>query len=75
MFDSLTDRLGEVFDRLRRHGALTEADVGAALREIRIAWGLPAERSGEAAACRCSGLGRGARPTAGCRASRLGLGG
>jgi len=37
MFDSLTDRLGEVFDRLRRHGALTEADVGAALREIRIA--------------------------------------
>jgi signal recognition particle subunit SRP54 len=37
MFDSLTDRLGEVFDRLRRHGALTEADVGTALREIRIA--------------------------------------
>ena len=36
MFDSLTDRLGEVFDRLRRHGALTEADVGTALREIRI---------------------------------------
>ncbi len=37
MFDSLTDRLGDVFDRLRRHGALTEADVGAALREIRVA--------------------------------------
>jgi len=37
MFDSLSDRLGEVFDRLRRHGALTEADVGTALREIRIA--------------------------------------
>ena len=37
MFDSLTDRLGEVFDRLRRHGALTESDVGAAMREIRIA--------------------------------------
>jgi signal recognition particle subunit SRP54 len=37
MFDSLTDRLGDVFDRLRRHGALTEDDVGAALREIRIA--------------------------------------
>src|SRR5467141_273831 len=37
MFDSLTDRLGDVFDRLRRHGALTEADVGTALREIRIA--------------------------------------
>ena len=37
MFDSLTDRLGDVFDRLRRHGALTESDVGAALREIRVA--------------------------------------
>ena len=37
MFDSLTDRLGDVFDRLRRHGALTEEDVGAALREIRVA--------------------------------------
>src|SRR5260370_19631101 len=37
MFDSLTDRLGDVFDRLRRHGALTEADVGTALREIRVA--------------------------------------
>ena len=37
MFDSLTDRLGDVFDRLRRHGALTEDDVGAAMREIRVA--------------------------------------
>jgi signal recognition particle subunit SRP54 len=37
MFDSLSDRLGDVFDRLRRHGALTEDDVGSALREIRIA--------------------------------------
>src|SRR5215467_6552149 len=37
MFDNLTDRLGDVFDRLRRHGALTENDVGAAMREIRIA--------------------------------------
>src|SRR5271163_677254 len=37
MFDNLTDRLGDVFDRLRRHGALTEDDVGAALREIRVA--------------------------------------
>ena len=37
MFDSLTDRLGDVFDRLRRHGALSEADVGAAMREIRVA--------------------------------------
>src|SRR5215467_4144179 len=37
MFDNLTDRLGDVFDRLRRHGALTENDVGAAMREIRVA--------------------------------------
>ncbi|HTV46221.1 MAG TPA: signal recognition particle protein [Stellaceae bacterium] len=37
MFDNLTDRLGDVFDRLRRHGALSEDDVGTALREIRIA--------------------------------------
>src|SRR5947207_5989286 len=37
MFDSLSNRLGDVFDRLRRHGALSEEDVGAALREIRVA--------------------------------------
>jgi signal recognition particle subunit SRP54 len=37
MFDSLSDRLNDVFDRLRRRGALTEDDVGAALREIRVA--------------------------------------
>ncbi len=37
MFDSLSNRLGDVFDRLRRHGALSENDVGAALREIRVA--------------------------------------
>jgi signal recognition particle subunit SRP54 len=37
MFESLTDRLGDVFDRLRRHGALTEDDIGAAMREIRVA--------------------------------------
>src|SRR5246127_1028166 len=37
MFDRLSDRLADVFDRLRRHGALTENDVGTALREIRIA--------------------------------------
>ena len=33
MFDSLSDRLNDVFDRLRRRGALSEDDVGAALRE------------------------------------------
>jgi signal recognition particle subunit SRP54 len=37
MFDGLTQRLGDVFDRLRRHGALSEADVTAALREVRVA--------------------------------------
>jgi signal recognition particle subunit SRP54 len=37
MFDSLSDRLGGVFDRLRGRGALTEADVRQAMREVRIA--------------------------------------
>ncbi|MSP68072.1 MAG: signal recognition particle protein [Alphaproteobacteria bacterium] len=37
MFDRLTSRLGEVFDRLRGRGALSEADVDAALREVRVA--------------------------------------
>ena len=37
MFESLSNRFNDVFDRLRRRGALTEADVDAALREIRVA--------------------------------------
>src|SRR3954449_4161497 len=37
MFDTLSDRLGSVFDRLRGRGALTEADVRAAMREVRVA--------------------------------------
>ncbi|HEX8668255.1 MAG TPA: signal recognition particle protein [Allosphingosinicella sp.] len=37
MFDSLSDRLSGVFDRLRGRGALTEADVRGAMREVRIA--------------------------------------
>ena len=37
MFDSLSDRLGGVFDKLRGRGALSEADVRAALREVRVA--------------------------------------
>src|ERR1700758_4057884 len=37
MFDSLSERLGGILDRLTRRGALTEADVDAALREVRVA--------------------------------------
>ncbi len=37
MFESLGNRLSAVFDRLARHGALSEDDVGSALREIRVA--------------------------------------
>ena len=37
MFDSLSERLGDILDRLTRRGALTEADVDVALREVRRA--------------------------------------
>jgi len=37
MFDSLSDRLGGVFDRLRGRGALREDDVREAMREVRVA--------------------------------------
>lgn len=37
MFDSLSDRLGGVFDGLRGRGALKEQDVRDAMREVRIA--------------------------------------
>lgn len=37
MFNALSERLGDVFERLKRRGALSEEDVGAALREIRVA--------------------------------------
>ncbi|MDA0701642.1 MAG: signal recognition particle protein [Proteobacteria bacterium] len=37
MFESLSSRLGEVFDKLTRRGALREEDVDAALREVRVA--------------------------------------
>ena len=37
MFDSLSDRLSGVFDRLRGRGALSEADVREAMREVRVA--------------------------------------
>ncbi|MDR2682034.1 MAG: signal recognition particle protein [Holosporaceae bacterium] len=37
MFDSFSSRISGIFEKLRRKGILTEADVDAALREIRIA--------------------------------------
>jgi signal recognition particle subunit SRP54 len=37
MFDTLSDRLTGVFDRLRGRGALNEADVREAMREVRVA--------------------------------------
>jgi signal recognition particle subunit SRP54 len=37
MFESLSQRLTDTFDRLKKRGALSEEDVGAALREIRVA--------------------------------------
>ena len=37
MFESLSERLGGVFDRLTKQGALSEADVETALREVRMA--------------------------------------
>ncbi len=37
MFDSLSDRLGGIFDKLTKRGALREADVDEALREVRVA--------------------------------------
>ncbi|NDV99133.1 signal recognition particle protein [Salipiger sp. PrR002] len=37
MFESLSERLGGVFDRLTKQGALSEDDVRTALREVRVA--------------------------------------
>ncbi|MEE2662331.1 MAG: signal recognition particle protein [Pseudomonadota bacterium] len=37
MFDGLTDRFGDIFDNLKKRGALSESDVGSAMREIRVA--------------------------------------
>lgn len=37
MFDSLTDRLGGIFDKLKKRGALSETHVNEAMREVRIA--------------------------------------
>jgi signal recognition particle subunit SRP54 len=37
VFESLSNRLGDVFDRLRRRGALSEIHITGALREVRVA--------------------------------------
>jgi signal recognition particle subunit SRP54 len=37
MFETLSDRLQDVFARLRGHGRLSEAQVDSALREVRLA--------------------------------------
>jgi signal recognition particle subunit SRP54 len=37
MFENLTERLNTVFQQLRRRGKLSEADVDAAMREVRLA--------------------------------------
>ena len=37
IFENLSDRLQGVFQDLRKHGKLSEADIDAAMREIRLA--------------------------------------
>ncbi len=37
MFENLSERLGGVFDKLTKQGALSDADVETALREVRVA--------------------------------------
>jgi signal recognition particle subunit SRP54 len=37
VFENLTDRLNTIFQNLRRHGRLSEADVDQAMREVRMA--------------------------------------
>ncbi len=37
MFDNLSTRLGGIFDKLTKRGALSEKDVQAAMREVRVA--------------------------------------
>src|SRR3990172_12992439 len=37
MFDTLTQRLTAIFDRLRGYGRLTEENIQEALREVRVA--------------------------------------
>ncbi|GAB4566045.1 MAG: signal recognition particle protein [Anaerolineales bacterium] len=37
MFETLTGRLNQIFDQLRKRGKLSEADVDAAMKEVRLA--------------------------------------
>jgi signal recognition particle subunit SRP54 len=37
MFESLSGRLGDVFEKLRRRGALSDSDIDSAMRDIRVA--------------------------------------
>ena len=37
MFETLSDKLNNIFQNLRRHGKLSEADVETAMREVRLA--------------------------------------
>ncbi len=37
MFSSLSGKLGDIFTKLKKRGALTEADIDAVMREVRIA--------------------------------------
>ena len=44
-FESLSDKLQNVFKNLRSKGRLTEADVKASLKEVKMADGKPAGKS------------------------------
>ena len=44
MFDELSDKLGNVFAKLRGRGVLTDADIKDGLREVRRVLVRPAER-------------------------------
>ena len=37
MFSSLSNKLSDIFTRLKKRGVLTEADIDAVMREVRIA--------------------------------------
>ncbi|MFO0389928.1 MAG: signal recognition particle protein [Alphaproteobacteria bacterium] len=37
MFSNLSSKLGDIFSKLKKRGALTEADIDAAMREVRVA--------------------------------------